>query len=258
MSIKPSRISAIKLCDVCGKEDGFENKVLQTCASCGVSVHEICYGLENTVEGKKYPRWECFACKAVGMEMTVSKPGRTHRSILCSSRPFECALCPHGYGTTKIDTKVVDTGHHAMNLLYDTHGEEGIPKILPPNKKKGLPERVAWVHTLCALFIGKHEGVVFGCQKDGSYEGQDADSTDSADEASVENEFDYTDPDDDNQSLYPSIHHFVVTDVGKDGNEDCWSRRVRLMKEAKLKCYICGVANSMKKDTFAIQVSRFF
>jgi len=183
---------------------------------------------------------------AVGREMTVSKPGRTHRSILCSSRPTECALCP------------LDTGYHAMNLLYDTHGEKGTPKILPPNKKKGLGERVAWIHTLCALFIGKHEGVVFGCQKDGSYEGQDADSTDSVDEASVENEFDYTDPDDESQSLRPNIHHFVVTDIGKDGNEDCWSRRVRLMKEAKLKCYICGIANSVKKDTFAIQVSRFF
>ena len=41
-----------------------------------------------------------------------------------------------------------------MHLLYNTHGKDGTPVILLPNKRKGLEERVAWVHTLCALFIG--------------------------------------------------------------------------------------------------------
>ena len=92
--------------------------------------------------------------------MKVSKPGERPRSILISSRSTECSLCP------------VTTGNHAMHLLYDTHGKEGTPKTLLPNKHKGLEERVTWVHTLCAMFIGKHEGVIFGCQKDGTYEGK--------------------------------------------------------------------------------------
>jgi len=230
-----------KLCDVCGKEDGFQNMNMQTCADCGVCVHEMCYGLENTDEGKKYARWKCFACSAVGTEIKVSKPGAPHRSILIKSRSTECTVC------------TVNTGVHAMHLLYDTHGKEGTPKVLPPNNQRKLEERVTWVHTLCAMFIGRHEGVIFGCQKDGTYDGHDVDSSDSEDEASEENEFNYYDPEDDSAALYASHHHFVVTEVGKGGKEDCWSRRVRVVKEARLKCYICGVVNGVKKDVFAIQ-----
>jgi len=230
------------VCDVCGKVDGFQDMKMQICASCGVCVHEMCYGLENTDEGRKYPQWKCFACAAVGTEMKVSKPGEPHRSILIKSRSTECALC------------TITTGFHAMHLFYDTHGKEGTPKPLPPNKSKRLEERVAWVHTLCAMFIGRREGVVFGCQKDGTYDGYDVvDDSDSEDEATEENEFNYFDPNDNDAGLYASHHHFVLTDVGKGGKEDCWSRRVRVVKEARLKCHICGVANSVKKDIYAIQ-----
>lgn len=242
MNLETTRSGTPKLCDVCGKKDGFQNMNMQTCTSCGVCVHEMCYGLVNSNGKKKYSRWKCYACAAVGMEMKVNKPGEPHRSILVSSRSTECALCS------------VTTGCHAMHLLYDTHGKEGTPKILQPTQK-GLKERVAWVHTLCAMFIGKHEGVIFACQKDGSYEGQDVDSSDSEDEAPVENEFNYLESDDDNPAIYANHHHFVVTDVGKNGKEDSWSRRVRILKEARLKCYICGIANGVKKDTFAIQCS---
>lgn len=181
---------------------------------------------------------------AVGTEIKVSKPVEPHRSILIKSRSTECAIC------------TVTSGFHAMHLFYDTHGKEGTPKTLPQNKQKRLEERVTWVHTLCAMFIGRREGVVFGCQKDGTYDGYDVvDSPDAEDEATEENEFNYFDPDDDDAALYASHHHFVLTDIGKGGKEDQWSRRVRVVKEARLKCHICGIANSVKKDTYAIQVS---
>jgi len=231
-----------KLCDVCGKEDRFQDMNMQTCGSCGVCVHEMCYGLENTDEGRKYPGWKCFACAAVGTEIRVSKPAEPHRSILIKSRSTECAIC------------TVTSGFHAMHLFYDTHGKEGTPKILPQNKQKRLEERVAWAHTLCAMFIGRREGVVFGCQKDGTYDGYDVEeSPDAEDETTEENEFNYFDPDDNDAALYASHHHFVLTDVGKGGKDDQWSRRVRVVKEARLKCHICGIANSVKKDTYAIQ-----
>ena len=50
-------------CDVCQKIDGFRGMNMQTCKSCGVCVHEECYGLENSHEKKKYSKWECHACK---------------------------------------------------------------------------------------------------------------------------------------------------------------------------------------------------
>lgn len=66
------------LCDICNKHDGFKGIIMQKdkkieidmnmqkCKSCGIFVHENCYGLTHKKLGLdnlfKYPDWECHAC----------------------------------------------------------------------------------------------------------------------------------------------------------------------------------------------------
>jgi len=189
---------------------------------------------------------------AIGLELKVSKPSEPHRSISVSSRSTECALCS------------VNTGIHAMHLLYDTYGKDGTPVILPPNRRKRLEERAAWVHTLCALFIGDREKIIFGCKKDGTWLGEsdDDDDDDDDDESDVSNnEIKQTNEaalyDSDGMELITlnNPHHFVVAGPGKDGVEDDWSRAVRVLKEARYKCFVCGMGNSLKRQMIAIRVS---
>ena len=144
-----------------------------------------------------------------------------------------------------------------MHLLYDTHGVDGTPIILPQNKRKGLEERVAWVHTLCALFIGQSQKVVFGCKKDGTYLGEKEDDDDD-DDCSEENDGpkDSSLFDSDGKPLITlnNPHHFVL--AGADGKLNCeWSKAVRKIKKERFKCTICGVANDLKSHKLAIPVS---
>ncbi len=50
------------LCNICNQPDGHFRMNMQTCCICGVVVHEECYGLYNSEEGRKYPKWKCHAC----------------------------------------------------------------------------------------------------------------------------------------------------------------------------------------------------
>ncbi len=50
------------LCDICNQPDGHFRKNMQICCECGVAVHEECYGLGYSLQGKKYPDWKCHAC----------------------------------------------------------------------------------------------------------------------------------------------------------------------------------------------------
>jgi len=157
-----------------------------------------------------------------------------------------------------------------MHLLYDTYGEDGTPVILPPNKRKGLKERVAWVHTLCALFIGDREKVVFGCKNDGTYLGESEDEDDSEDDDNntvtdgkkrnnskykleINNVMNLANLNGEELIVLNNPHHFVVSSVGEDGIEDDWSRAARVLKEARNKCFICGLGNGPKRQTLAIQ-----
>ena len=79
-------------------------------------------------------------------------------------RPTECVLCS------------VATGKHAMHPLYDTHGKDGRQVLIPASGvgiTKHKPERLAWVHTLCAMFICSGDrtgGLIYGCNEDGEWE----------------------------------------------------------------------------------------
>eukprot|EP00559_Dactyliosolen_fragilissimus_P000042 CAMPEP_0184873510 /NCGR_PEP_ID=MMETSP0580-20130426/41882_1 /TAXON_ID=1118495 /ORGANISM="Dactyliosolen fragilissimus" /LENGTH=1107 /DNA_ID=CAMNT_0027376425 /DNA_START=146 /DNA_END=3469 /DNA_ORIENTATION=+ len=123
---------------------------MQKCCVCGLCVHEVCYGLFNPKPEKKYKYWKCHACKAVGKRILVSKHGEGKNKYICiRKRPTDCVLCS------------IKTKNHAMHMLYDKEGSGGRPQVLKANPKKGLPERIAWVHTLCANYLAG-KGFVWG------------------------------------------------------------------------------------------------
>ena len=81
-------------------------------------------------------------------------------------RPTECVLCN------------VASEEHAMHPLYDNHGKEGRQLVLPATGVgfKRKEKRLAWVHTLCAMFISSSQRtrhLVYGCNEDGEYEMSD-------------------------------------------------------------------------------------
>ncbi|EJK71884.1 hypothetical protein THAOC_06632, partial [Thalassiosira oceanica] len=59
-------------CDICMKKDGDFGNNMQKCASCGLLVHELCYGLPPT--SSKDEAFVCRACRAVGQEVEVNDP----------------------------------------------------------------------------------------------------------------------------------------------------------------------------------------
>ena len=81
-------------------------------------------------------------------------------------RPTECVLCN------------VASEEHAMHPLYDNHGKEGRQLVLPATGVgfRRKEKRLAWVHTLCAMFISSSQRtrhLVYGCNEDGEYEMSD-------------------------------------------------------------------------------------
>ena len=99
-------------------------------------------------------------------------------TMIQNDRPVECALC-----------SVKSKSSHAMHPLYDMPGKDGRQLVLPPDKtgpnfmRKG--PRLAWVHTLCAMFISANEnysGLVYGCDGDGNWESIDDDDDDGDDD----------------------------------------------------------------------------
>lgn len=239
-------------CDVCEQIDGFRGLNMQQCRECHVRVHEGCYGLVPT--DSKDPNFVCHACKAVGEDIEVNHPskvggtgskmGKERRTLKQEQRPTECVLCSH------------KTGIHAMHPLYDTHGKEGRQLVLP-GKGDGegrLEKRPAWVHTLCAAFICSHPktaGCVYGCFKDGSYDGV------GNDEASLQSEFSFEcndedgsgklgcmeaeESDSDDGVTVQQVHHYAIASKD-DGEETVWTRAIKAHCK-ELKCFLCGKGN---------------
>lgn len=158
-------------------------------------------------------------------------------------RPAACALCP------------IKTGPHAMHPLYDASGKEG-RQVVDKNN------RLAWVHTLCAMYHCSHSGYVYGCDQDG--ETYDADKpaddanqnhtaytnagNDDKKESSVE-KVDATststdDNDDAETTTAVSAAYFVIG--GKErGKDEEWAKQTRanILNARKDRCVICN-----KKD----------
>lgn len=278
-------------CDICGMKDGFKENNLQQCKSCGIYVHETCYGFVGE-EGQKLPNWECKACEAVGKSFLGKSYGADKAvSILQSERPRECVLCS------------IDTGVHAMHMVYDKAGKEGMPLVLPAKrkdaKKPARPQRLAWVHSLCSFFICSNpstQGCIFGCTKNGLYDGAESeessfpslsgiDSTSSSDfydnqsvsSSSDDEESKKGDPSlplrtnntnnadkvklKKESSTDPSTNNSNQNDDDDDGlddmhhfvfaDEDPWKQIIN--DHRQLKCHICG-ENDKRKNVLRIPV----
>ena len=101
-------------------------------------------------------------------------------------RPAKCELCS------------VRAEGHAMHPLYDMAGKEGRQLVLPQAGRAG-PRRLAWVHTLCAMFLSAHEsygGLVYGCNEDGEFEAMSSDEGEDDDDDDDDDEDDGDDGDD--------------------------------------------------------------
>jgi len=197
--------------------------------------------------------------KAVGSEFEVninskSKVSHEHkprtRTIQLKHRPTECALCP------------VVGGIHAMHLLYDKDGPDGRPVLLAENKEKNLPERVAFVHSLCAMFICSYpqtKGCVYGCHEDGTFdEEQDdynSDTEDDDDSKGDEPMYSSSDSNDETDKeeigLTPSPHHFAI-EHKRSGEDNNWTLRIKALRR-DLKCFICGLVDK-GSTRIAVQV----
>ena len=63
-------------CDICDMHDGYREMYMQKCKTCGIYVHEECYGLLNEDYKKtKFLKWECWACLCKLINTTVEMYG---------------------------------------------------------------------------------------------------------------------------------------------------------------------------------------
>ena len=207
---------------------------------------------------KKYINFRCHACAAMNTKILINS-STTKTITIPNKRPSHCALCS------------VTTGMHAMHMLYDTHGKFGRPLILPASaattNKEAKQERVAWVHTLCASFIGKFyqsRECVYGCQKNGKYGEDDDDDDDDDDNDDDDDDSDMDTAESESESgnckmpilnqdiILPSelkakTHHYVI--AGKEEDKaTVWTRTTYLLRKG-IKCSFC-----FKIDTKSLRI----
>lgn len=245
-------------CDICEKGDGFWGHNLQQCRTCGLLVHELCYGLAET--DAKDPHFECHACRAVGTSVEVNIPsriggcgkkmGQKREWVTQDRRPRECLLCNH------------DRGIHAIHPLLDTHGPEGrqlcVETSVWRDGRERKERRLAWVHTLCASVINSNPGTsgsVYGCDRDRNYYDAGEGSEDSNDEE------EFADDDDSGGSVEEGEEGAKEAANGREregdseredsrakedtttcyyaiSNEGIWKQNIK--EHRNLKCFQCG------------------
>jgi hypothetical protein len=142
-----------------------------------------------------------------------------HLAITQMERPTKCHLCNVG------------TGIHAMHPLYDYHGPKGRQLFrLDPEPS------LVWVHSLCAFFLAT-QGLLYGCSRDGTYDGSNSDDSD--DERSLNPELTNSK---ESASYYGDaspVHHFVYPLRSPGKEHTLWTKAIA-EKKATLKCCICG------------------
>lgn len=224
-------------CDICWKRSASR---LMQCQHCRISVHPECYGTQYSdscteEQVKAFKRnFVCWACQAVGSTVHVRERDETgkRKAFHVTERPTECALCS------------IDNGkdlYNAMHPLYDHHGQWGRQLTLPATKTK--PERLAWVHSLCAFAIAcshRTTGCLYGCARDGWF---DCDKDDQDDDWGDEDE---------------SVNSALVEDIGQDESithfvyclphpkkgDNAWTRVIH--EQQQIKCYHCGLSDKPK------------
>jgi hypothetical protein len=236
-SYPPPQRSTLKgLCDICCCKDGFQGMKLLTCRGCKVSFHDRCYGFEYAT-----PDPLCWACQSIGKTFHVRKRDVKGQRIAITQqeRPTECCLC----GTDNRNEFL-----HAMHPVYDMYGASGRQLLLAGNKSQ--PARLAWAHTLCCLVITSHSqtmGCVYGCARDGYFEGIE-DEPERSDDETV-NSVLVGPMEEDYGKL--SIHHFVYVLKKKEEPDNVWTRVIQNHK--KLKCSYCG-KNDLPSSVYRIAI----
>ena len=235
-------------CDLCWGRHNFRGMMLQRCRDCGVNFHCECYGVV-AAHSEKDPQIQCFACKAVGKTFHVRDRDNNNKRIAVTvkERPTECCLCGTNNGEAFL---------HAMHPVFDDHGPRGRQILLRATKRK--PQRLAWAHTLCcAAICSLMNGCVYGCKKDGSYEGEGAESQvdKDDDDESVNSALAMSMMEDTAAEDYADITHYVYTLPKNPKRDEDYQPWLHLIAETKreLRCILCG-KNDNPKGVYRLAV----
>mmetsp|Transcript_100366 Transcript_100366/g.287198 ORF Transcript_100366/g.287198 Transcript_100366/m.287198 type:complete len:1303 (-) Transcript_100366:2366-6274(-) len=127
-------------CDVCNGETSESSDPIVFCSTCGLGVHQMCYGIARIPEGD----WDCDACTAKRLPLQHRPP---------STR---CALCKIRDGAVKQST--CGTWAHLVCVLWTPELQLADPSAMQPGSLNKLnPDRAELV---CAICNGKGGAVV--------------------------------------------------------------------------------------------------
>lgn len=89
----------------------------------------------------------------------------TRKKVKQVGRPTSCVMCS------------VSSGTHAMHPLYDVYGPHGRQYLIPETRTGGMKKepKLAWIHTLCGMFVSAQKQFVYGCDEKGHWEGDESD-----------------------------------------------------------------------------------
>ena len=124
------------ICSICNNGDIDHNQLMYECESCGLTVHQNCYG----IKGKSLTNWICDPCKEMSKEEALN---------------LECILCPVKGGAMKKIELPYDSHFYNDIMEYRKSNGQNIPIynshiIIPFDKYDNI--KCAWVHLSCALW----------------------------------------------------------------------------------------------------------
>ena len=118
-------------CFVCHNTSALcsENRTFYECESCGITVHQPCYGIDQNKESMI--GWKCDPCREIGIQ---------------NGQNLSCLLCPIKGGAMKQTTITTSSPFYKTILQY---------------KRIEYPTDNTWIHLSCALW---NNNVIIGNQ----------------------------------------------------------------------------------------------
>ena len=125
-----------QICSICNNGDIDHNQLMFECESCGLTVHQNCYGIKSQI----LTNWICDPCKEMSKDEVLN---------------LECVLCPIKGGAMKKIDLPFDSHFYKEIIDYRRSNGKKIPLynshiIIPFEKYDNI--KCAWVHLSCALW----------------------------------------------------------------------------------------------------------
>jgi hypothetical protein len=136
-----------------------------------------------------------------------------------------------------------------MHPLFDHFGRRGRQLVLP-GRHPGEPDRLAWVHSLCAYAVcclPATAGCVYGCNRIGQYQSEDGDFVDHDSDEDEDLSVNSVLADQQGEDDLARTYHFAYCLPSVNGTTDLWTDRIKQFQQ-KLKCTICGLSDHNSKS----------